>query len=387
MLKRLYINNFRGLVNFDLSMEAVNLFLGPNGSGKSTVFDVLRKIQTLITQTVQTDKLFNQNDLTRWQKSQVQQFELEVEGNQGRYRYELAIEYPKNSGLFQSRARIYYERLWYNNDLLFKFDEPSADNSLAAKETAQLFFDDQSGSQAFPLNRNLSGIALLPPRRGTSRLIWFKDYLTRLIVIQVRPIDLTMSSETEETQLSHRLENFVEWYRYISQDQGVTLEITAVIKQVLDGFEYFKLSKDGSHHIMEAAFSSEKNRPTLYRFEELSDGQQMLIVLYTLIYQAHRAFTHSNELKYTLCIDEPENFLALAEIQPWLTTLYDFCIEDSLQALLISHHPELINYLATSSGFWFENQPNSPVRVRRIADEQANALPISELVARGWLNG
>ena len=48
MLKRIYIDNFRCLVDFDLSLDEINLFLGPNGSGKSTVFDVLRKIQAFI---------------------------------------------------------------------------------------------------------------------------------------------------------------------------------------------------------------------------------------------------------------------------------------------------------------------------------------------------
>ena len=104
----------------------------------------------------------------------------------------------------------------------------------------------------------------------------------------------------------------------------------------------------------------------------------MLIALYTLIYATRSG-------KYTLCIDEPENFLALPEIQPWLTTLYDFCSAGEVQALLISHHPELIDYLASSAGYWFEYQSNAPVRVKRIADNGEKGLSLSELVARGWL--
>jgi AAA15 family ATPase/GTPase len=105
----------------------------------------------------------------------------------------------------------------------------------------------------------------------------------------------------------------------------------------------------------------------------------MLIALYTLIY-----YTRFED--YTLCIDEPENFLALPEIQPWLRTLYDFCSDGELQSLLISHHPELIDYLASSVGHWFDHQSNAPVRVKRITDDKDTGLPISELVARGWLH-
>jgi hypothetical protein len=89
---------------------------------------------------------------------------------------------------------------------------------------------------------------------------------------------------------------------------------------------------------------------------------------------------------YTLCLDEPENFVALPEIQPWLTALYDHCEAGNMQALLISHHPELINYLLASPiGIWFDRQANRPTRTKRIAVNNGDGLPASELVARGWI--
>ena len=48
MLKRIYIDNFRCLVDFELELDEVNLFVGLNGSGKSSVFDLLRKIQGFV---------------------------------------------------------------------------------------------------------------------------------------------------------------------------------------------------------------------------------------------------------------------------------------------------------------------------------------------------
>ncbi|WP_233258764.1 ATP-binding protein [[Phormidium] sp. ETS-05] len=90
---------------------------------------------------------------------------------------------------------------------------------------------------------------------------------------------------------------------------------------------------------------------------------------------------------YTLCLDEPDNFVALPEIQPWLIKLYDMCSEGKTQALLISHHPEIINYLLASPvGYWFERESNSPVRLKPISHDNQTGLPISELIARGWLN-
>ncbi|MGK7874299.1 MAG: AAA family ATPase [Xenococcaceae cyanobacterium] len=186
-------------------------------------------------------------------------------------------------------------------------------------------------------------------------------------------------SNQEESRLSPNMENYVSWYRYLSQDQGKIFELTNVLRDIFDRFAYFKFAEAGEQNrILKLSFSGEDDNRD-YRFSELSDGQRALIALYTLI-------TCTKSEDYTLCIDEPENFLALPEIQPWLMQLYDLCGEGKIQALLISHHPELINILASSAGYWFERQNNStPVRVKRIKDDKDTGLSISELIARGWL--
>jgi hypothetical protein len=48
VLKRIYIDNYKSLVNFDLEFKKLNLFLGANGSGKSAVFEVLAAIQQFV---------------------------------------------------------------------------------------------------------------------------------------------------------------------------------------------------------------------------------------------------------------------------------------------------------------------------------------------------
>ncbi|HAX75624.1 MAG TPA: ATPase, partial [Cyanobacteria bacterium UBA11372] len=58
MLKRVYIDNFRCLVNFELDVDAINLFLGYNGSGKSTVFEALHKIQAFVSGDSKVEGIF-----------------------------------------------------------------------------------------------------------------------------------------------------------------------------------------------------------------------------------------------------------------------------------------------------------------------------------------
>ena len=48
MLTRLYADNFRCLVNFELLLDETNVLLGANGSGKTSVLDVLGRMQEFI---------------------------------------------------------------------------------------------------------------------------------------------------------------------------------------------------------------------------------------------------------------------------------------------------------------------------------------------------
>jgi predicted ATPase len=123
MLKRIYVNNFRCLVNFELTVAGLNLFLGSNGSGKTTVFEVLRKLQKFILgeQALQREyrvsDLFASKDLTRWQKSDIQNFELDIQGNGGIYKYTLEIQHQ---GEYEP-PRMRLESLTFDGQPLFNF--------------------------------------------------------------------------------------------------------------------------------------------------------------------------------------------------------------------------------------------------------------------------
>lgn len=369
MLKRIYIDNFRCLVNFELAVDSINLFLGANGAGKSTVFEVLQKIQAFVSGDSKVEGIFKSADLTRWQTSQIQRFELEIIGNGGSYKYELGIGHERD------KCRVEYERLWYDNQPLLKFELGEV----------QLYRDNHSEGPQYSFEWSQSMIPSLMPRNDNTKLTWFRERMARFIIVRIIPSLMVDESNQEEMRLTSQMENFVSWYRYLSEDQGKVAEIANILRDVMDGFTNFKFERVSEQNLLlklRISRPSNSIKPIEYRLGELSDGQKTLIALYTLLYG-----TKSED--YTLCIDEPENFLALPEIQPWLIQLYDLCSDGQLQALLISHHPELINYLLASPiGYWFERQSNAPVRVKRISSEVADnsGLPVSELIARGWLN-
>jgi predicted ATPase len=369
MLKRIYIDNFRCSVNFELAFDALHLFLGPNGSGKTSVFDVFWKIQSFANGDGKVDQLFPATERTRWRKSTLQQFELELEGDAGIYKYELAIDHDPE----RLKNRVKHERLCFNGRPLLKVELGEV----------QLYRDNHSQGPIYTFDWTQSVLPTILSRPDNTRLTWFKERLQRFIIVQISPTLMSDESSEEEARLSRRMENFVSWYRYLSADQGKIFDLTHVLKEILDGFENFRFEKVGEQtRILKLIFTrqSEGNGRLEYRLGELSDGQRMILALYALI-------TCTQSENYTLCIDEPENFLALPEIQPWLTQLYDLCCERKLQALLISHHPELINYLLASPvGYWFDHEPNAPVRAKPIATDTSSGLPVSELIARGWLH-
>ena len=364
MLKKLYVNNFKCLVNFELDFEAMNLFLGNNGGGKSTVFEVLRRIQMFVNGQ-ETIKIFPSDDITLWQTSPLQNFELLLEGNQGRYRYKFDIRHDRVKQI----NRVFSEKLWFDEHLLFELDEDGE---------AHLYRDNYSAGPTYPCDWHRSAVASLPERHDNTKLTWFKKRMKQIILVQLIPSQMTGESLQEEEQPTANLSNFVSWYRYVYQDQGKSLNITRELHDIWDDFSYFKLEKVSEQNRVLKAYFTGEGIELAYRFDQLSEGQRALIALYSLIH-----YTVSSD--YTLCIDEPENFLALPEIQPWLTLLYDLCSEKKLQALLISHHPELIDYLALSVGYWFDRTNYMPTRVKRIT-EDGSGLPISELIARGWLH-
>ncbi len=374
MLTRLYIDNFKAFVNFELSAKSLNLLLGANGTGKSSTFEILRLLPQFI-QGEAISTLFPVHTLTRWQGLNVQRFEIDLQGNNGEYRYRLEIEHQPR----EQRSHVKHETLLFEGQPLYRFLEGEI----------QLYRDDFSQSARFDFDWNRSGLTTVLPRYDNTRLIWFKQRMNQIIVLRLNPFTIQSRSEFEVTKPQADLSNFTSWYRHLLQEQpAMYTTLQQALREAIDGFDTLTLMNDGEHaRVLKVKFKSQAEdifrtgEKLEFRFDELSEGQQALIILYTLL-------NCSCENDFTFCIDEPENFLALPEIQPWLLQIADKAEEEACQVFLISHHPEFINYLAASKGYWFERMSGRTIRVHPIHadDETMPGLPISELVARGWIN-
>jgi hypothetical protein len=368
MLKRIYINNYKCLVNFELHLGELGLLLGNNGTGKSSVLEVLRALREVLTGSIKVADAvaFSSRTLTRWQTSPLQVFEVDVDvAAAGPLTYRLEIEHEQDRGL----ARVVLERLSAAGGVLFEF----------RRGTVQLYRDDYSKGPQFSGDGSESWLARFHGHRDNPRPSAFLDFMRKIVVGGVYPQGILAESRGEDPVLARDCRNFTSWYRGMVQERPDLLpEFSTALGEAIDGFGGLRLEKVGQDaRVLMVTFKG-FGTPYQLRLDELSDGQRALIVLYALLHFAA-------DQEYALFLDEPDNYLALAEIQPWLMALADASGVIVSQAILCSHHPELIDYLGAEHGVLLERDSSGPVTVRSLADRPVEgSLKLSEVVARGW---
>jgi predicted ATPase len=244
-----------------------------------------------------------------------------------------------------------------------------------------LFNDEFQHYLTYPFDPFMSALATIQPRPENSLLMEFKKWIETLHCLKLNPQTMSKLTDREDQYPAYDMSNFASWYRHMSQEQaGSTSKLQDNLRQIIPGLESLDLSSAGANsRILTAKFglpSSENPRAGYpVAFDELSDGQRVLIGLYALLNFAVGGNT-------CLFLDEPENYIAIPEIQPWLMELRDRIDDQGGQVILISHHPEMIDYLAPELGLMFERVGPGPVRVRKYKPDQS--LSPSEQIARGW---
>jgi predicted ATPase len=364
MLKRIFADNFRALVNFEFRPGPLSLLLGGNGSGKTSVFDVLGKLRDLVVLGLPVSDLFSFTR-TRWETRDVQRFELDVQSNGGTYRYALEIQHPAES---HGKPLIRSETVTFEGAPLYRF---------SAGEV-QLYRDDQSAGPVFPFRPDQSFLRNLDAAAANqmAQLAGFKELMSRIWIVQPNPFAMEFDSREDQVFLARDGRNFASFFSYLNSERPeARSELEGHLSDALPGFRNFLFRRRGDAKLLLAAFSAEDKRSGEYNLLELSEGQRVLAI----IYAALCGLTHSGSV---LCFDEPDNFVVSSEIQPWLQALRDTSETQGGQAMLISHHPEVIDYLALDSLWWFE-RPSGPVIARSVEGESESSLKLSEVVARG----
>ncbi len=368
MIERLYVDNYKSLVNFELPLKELTLLIGRNGVGKTSVLDIVFALRRLLSGEAKlTDKdVFPTNTLTRWQLQSAQVFEVDVRLGDDTMRYRLEVEHDRDL----RRARILSEKLESQGRLLFAFE----------KGKVHLYRDDYSAGPEYSADWTESALARVPEGSDNRKLSRFLQWMRKTIVCGLYPASFEAETVAAEPVLYRDARNLASWYQHVMLERpDLTPSYLGLLSEVIEGFKSIRLVSSGlDSRAMMVQFVQGDQQYEL-RLSEMSDGQRALTAIYAL-----SQLTVGQG--YTLFLDEPDNYVALAEIQPWLVNLSDACGEDVPQAVICSHHPEVIDYIGRDRCLELRRENSGVTKVRPLRElDASDGLKLSELVARGWL--
>lgn len=367
MITRVYVDNYRCFSAFELRPERMNLLMGLNGGGKTSLLAVLAGLTRNLRSGAALSAIFPASELTRWDKRTTQRFEVDVALGDRDYRYLLVLEQEPET----SHTSLVEEKVTCSGAVLFRYDNGHV----------HLHGNDGREGTSFPFRAARSFLPEIEVRPETRLLMDFLDYFGRTRVLKLLPGAISSQSGEESDSLDSDGSDFASWYRNLSQERpGDLHDLFSNLADVMPGFHSLALvgaGNQGRTRELIARFNSPTNGTYDVGFGELSDGQRVLVVLYALLLELR-------EGTRLLLLDEPENYVGLTEIQPWLLAL-DEALGDTGQLLLISHHPEVIDLLAAHQALVFERQGGGPVRAVAASFDREGGLKASEQIARGFV--
>jgi len=392
MLTRFYADNFKCLANVTLEFAPLTVLVGPNGAGKSSVLEALRKLSDLLTQRSNTETLFPTDSLTRWDTRAEQLFELDVrlpaEGNgiellpAGLYRYTLRLSHDR----LREKNRVAEEKLNFEGKVLYRgwLDTSESGENGTPTFRAHLFRDNGTEGAQVLGDWHYSGIGRIGPRPENRLLQRFRRYIEHLVILSINPASVTAEARKEQSMVSFDGADFAAWFLYLHHNHALACrEAERKLQEgVLPGLALFQTESEGAIQIAKAIYQH-KGSDIKIRLDELSAGQRTMVIL-------EHALAVTRAWRSCVIIDEPANFLGLAEIRPLLLRLQNGADEGEAQAIVTSHHPVAYDLLAEQNGRWLERTPLGPTQVSKVADvvdgSRDSAVPLSELVARGWVS-
>ncbi len=374
MITRLYAHNFRCLVAFETKFDSFGVLCGPNGAGKSSVFDALRLIRSLGTGDCflggEGEHDIRELEFTNWldsssSRDKIQEFELGVTAGGREFEYHLHIEQVAT----EKKPRIVKEKATCDGSPIFERD----------LEGVRLPRADGSHS-GFPLDWRQAALASIQPTGIRREIELLQQALARLLIVRPNPRAMERESKVEVEQPDLEMANLTSWYRSLYKDQEWGDALREALKDVWPDFKSFRLMDFGINtQALQLRFGG-MNGPSAgdLFLHQLSDGEKTLVGLYML-----RAALATGAVE-TVLADEPDNYVGLPELQPWVLSMREL-LDEKHQVLLISHHPEILSSAGEASGryLWRDNH-TSPTRIGPLRVPEGMAA--GEAIARGWVN-
>ncbi len=362
-LERLFVHNYRCFENFELRPEGRSLLLGYNGTGKTSIFDVLAAIQDMIVWNKDASEVFPKHTLGLPTGSLEQRFEIDVASEWGMFRYALHVSHDD----LRNASRIVSEKITLDGNPLYVY----------ADGDVQLYRDNHTPAKdSFSFSPRRSFLASLEPKPTNKRITWLKEFMGGIWILRFNPAQMSGAAFADDGFLARDVSNFGVFCRNLLTDDPDSVQrAKELLEGVLDGFESIRTQQAGRSRVLVVKWRYPGREPYELDFDLLSDGQKVLIALYVVLFGIARRAT-------VLCLDEPDNFVSIREIQPLLVELSNISDDTGLQPLIISHSSEVIDYIGAKRAILLERPDGAPTRVGALST--SSPLRLSELMARGW---
>jgi len=367
MISRIYIHNFRCLENFELSFKGNSsaLIIGKNGSGKTTVAVALEILQRIARGTNRVSDLITQRDLAQNRLDRPIRFEIEVYIDSNLYKYIVVFELPEG-----------FKELRVSEETLFRANKMVFNRSLAQ---VQLSHTNQETDSRFSIDWHLVALPIIQEKSQTDPIFLFKQWLRRMLILRPVPGRMRGDSEDETLQPDIQVNNFGAWFSgLLAYAPAAYSEIDGYLKQVMPDLKDIKNPAVGVDvRSLQIQFSN-GNSSLILPFQELSDGEKCFMIC-ALVLAANKAYGP------VLCFwDEPDNFLALPEVQHFIRALRQAFHSNGL-FIATSHNPEVIRSFSPENTLVFSRRSHAePTQVHYlneigIKDDIINAITLGAL--------
>ena len=363
MINYLKVDNFCSLVNFKIDFSSINLVLGNNGAGKSTIFSLIANLRSFIQGKIDVSKAFEFKTLTRWQSVPLQSFEFSLSYKDCVYVYQLEVEF----NIEEKKNRVKKEIVICNDNLIFK----------AENGKALLYNDSYKEGPEVLVNWLSSGISAVYERADNKKLADFKFAVDKIIVCHPLPFNYdSMLTYAEELSLDYYAENISNVYLHtVQRNPEKMMDLWNVLKEINPCFVRTYLNGDNGKVL---CFEYNHNGvKSSYAITEISDGERMLFILYFLVVMYF-------DDDYSLFLDEPDNYISLQEVGQFVQFVQDRASAKN-QCVLISHHPSVIDFFATSNGIWLERRSYGATTIAT-PPKSDSGLTYSEIISQGGMN-
>lgn len=328
MLKRIHIHNYKTFVNFEWSPPRMCALVGENGAGKTAFIEILWAVRELVVEGKRIDETALPSSRTAWLTETDQIVELEIDHEGSRFLYRLECLQGKRDPEVRESLAVGNVDVYRSSD--GKVELLGDDPTLAQRVT-------------IPFERRRSFIAVLESKPDNRRIVSFRTAIESLWRLKPDPAHMGSTAARESDWLAPDLSNFADWYRAkVQEDPEASTALQVDLRNALVGFVQLRLEALTQRaRELRVRFDFGKSTHEL-PWSELSEGQRLLIALYGFLRFAVKHAT-------LLLLDEIENYVALPEIQPWLRSVVDTMSSKGGQLIVVSHHPESIDYLAADA--------------------------------------